>query len=387
MRLLFRTDASREIGTGHVMRCLALADALRAGGADVFFICRELPGHMESAIRQQGFEALMLPAPQGKFRLNPEGPTHSSWLGVSQREDAEQTHEVVRQLGALDWIVVDHYALDARWESDLREVVRHIAVIDDLADRQHDCDVLLDQTYGREPVDYDGLVPASVRYLLGPRYALLRKEFALWRPRALARRQLRAAPRRLFVNFGGVDACNATGFVLRLLDHVAEELPSELAITVVVGATSPYRREVEASADRLKLPTTVLSGVMNMAELMTEADLAIGAAGATSWERCCLGLPALIIEVAKNQRLIAKELDRAGAAIFSGTQAEVEQEPERLLRALYALLADGQATAQISESAAAISDGHGADRVALALLSSGANGNTMTASRQGRDSS
>lgn len=367
MRMVFRVDASNEIGTGHVMRCLALAEVLRERGSEVCFICREFPGHMESVIRQNGFEVIMLPVPEGRATADPEGTRSWSWLGETQRVDAEKTCEAVQRWGGADWLVVDHYGIDHRWESTLRKVAENIVVVDDLADRRHDCDVLLDQTYGRIQIDYSGLVPAHARLLLGSKYALLRREFAHWRPRALARRQRQRAPRRLFVNFGGTDVTNTTELVLNLLGEAKFDLPPELV--VVLGASSLHRQKIHTVAAKVASSVTVLSRASNMAEIMSTADVAIGAAGATSWERCCLGLPSIVMVVADNQLMIAEELDRAGAAFFSGTRADVEREPERLLKPLHALLIDLETAAKVSRRAASITDGHGAERVALALLS------------------
>ena len=367
VNIVFRTDASVEIGSGHVMRCLTLADFLRQRGVNVFFVCRKYPGNLESVIRQKGFEVVMLPVPKRRATVDSEGTRHWPWLGVSQREDAVQTCEAIHRWGGAEWLVVDHYGIDYRWEYALREVAENIAVIDDLADRRHDCDLLLDQTYGRIQIDYSGLVPAHARLLLGSKYALLRREFAHWRPRALARRQRQRAPRRLFVNFGGTDVSNTTELVLNLLGEAKFDLPPELV--VVLGASSLHRQKIHTVAAKVASSVTVLSRVSNMSEIMSAADVAIGAAGATSWERCCLGLPSIMMVVADNQRMIAEELDRAGAAFFSGTRADVEREPERLLKPLHALLIDRETAAKVSRRAASITDGHGAERVALALLS------------------
>ncbi len=148
MRVVFRADASLNIGSGHVMRCLTLANALRESGASCFFVCREHPGNLLELIREQGFEAIGLPLPKTFESLHGKHSssrlTYAGWLGDSWQRDAEQTLAALN--GELaDWLVVDHYALDSAWEESLRPACRRLLVIDDLADRDHRCDLLLDQ--------------------------------------------------------------------------------------------------------------------------------------------------------------------------------------------------------------------------------------------------
>ena len=166
MRVAIRTDASVDIGSGHVMRCLALADALRAGGEDIAFVCSETEGNLCDLIRQNDF---------GVFRLPPQGDLRAHW-----QQDAERTSDVLDTIWAhTDWLLVDHYQLDARWENALRATGVKIMAIDDIADRPHDCDLLLDQNFCRNMDGrYDGLLPQHANRLLGPNYALLRQEFS-----------------------------------------------------------------------------------------------------------------------------------------------------------------------------------------------------------------
>ena len=191
--IVFRTDASLAIGTGHVMRCLTLADALRERGARSHFICRTHDGHLIEHIRAHGHQVSALPATAStSMTSNTDNSTaHAHWLGVDWASDALDTLTVLQGLRT-DWLVVDHYALDARWEKKLRHGCQRLLVIDDLADRPHDCELLLDQNLGRLASDYDRSVPVSCTVLAGPQHALLRPEFADWRYRSLARR---ATPR------------------------------------------------------------------------------------------------------------------------------------------------------------------------------------------------
>lgn len=356
MHFAFRTDASLTIGTGHVMRCLTLADALRERGAVCRFICRDHPGNLIDAIRKRGYGVHILPpcehpqAPQAESL-----PRHAAWLGCDWQTDAQRTAFAMADRRH-DWLVVDHYALDARWESALRDKANRIFAIDDLADRPHHADLLLDQNLGRDSADYAGLVPAHCTVLTGPRYALLRPEFARWRTYSLNRRK---SPQlgQILVTMGGTDAANATGAVLSAL--AVCDLPRNTRIIVVMGRSAPWLPSVWEMAQRMPWPTEVRVDIDNMAEVMADSDLAIGAAGSTSWERCCLGLPALLVVLADNQRSSADALHASGAAIFLGEVDAIAS----ILSARLAELSQPSVLMRMTEKAAALTDGEGDRRL------------------------
>ncbi|MBR9814891.1 UDP-2,4-diacetamido-2,4,6-trideoxy-beta-L-altropyranose hydrolase [bacterium] len=359
MNFVFRTDASREIGTGHVMRCLALAHALRKQGAGCHFVTRELPGSLAGRIEGEGFAVTRLPAPQGEV---PEGPpAHAHWAGVEWAQDAEETRAVLDGV-APDWLVVDHYAFDARWQREARPTGTRLMVIDDLADRPHEADLLLDQNLGRTATDYDGLVPESCPRMIGPRYALLRPEFAAARAEALAARAGRGL-KRMLISMGGVDGADATSAVLTALR--GSPLPGDLRITVIMGSNAPALERVKVLAQDMHRPTEVAVDVSDMAAHMAAADLAIGAAGATTWERCCLGLPSIIVKIADNQAEIAQSLVAGGAALYAGPL----QAPNFAANLQEAVVVAGNPArlANLSTTAAAISDGDGVGRVLTAI--------------------
>jgi len=241
VKIAFRVDASLEIGTGHVMRCLTLADALRErGAASCTFVCRPHQGHLLALVTQRGHLALALPELQEGTQFNRNGVAHSHWLGTDWATDTQDTQQALSAHTdgqPMDWLVVDHYALDARWEEALRPQAKRIMVIDDLADRPHACDLLLDQNLGRSAKDYGGLLKGKTITLIGPQYALLRPEFAALRAQSLASRQSNSQLRRLFVTMGGVDKDNATGQVLAALQTC--HLPVNLRVTVVMGPHPP----------------------------------------------------------------------------------------------------------------------------------------------------
>ncbi len=351
LKVVFRADASLQIGTGHVMRCLTLADALRQKGAQCTFVCRPNVGHLLGLVAQRGHKALALGEQQQNFN-GPADPAHAAWLGTSWADDAEQTmHALLGQ--TVDWLVVDHYALDARWEEALRPQAQRIMAIDDLADRPHACDLLLDQNLGRTEADYGGLLKGKTTTLVGPQYALLRPEFAALRAQSLARRQNNPPLRRLLVTMGGVDKDNATGQVLAALQSCS--LPADLRVTVVMGPHAPWLAQVQAQVTQMPWPTEVLVGVDNMAQLMAESDLAIGAAGSTSWERCCLGLPTIQVVLAQNQEAIALALGRFGAALMLPSKAIEQTLPD-----LISTITSAEKLYTVSLAASGVTEGKGA---------------------------
>ena len=332
--IIIRADASVSIGSGHVMRCLTLAEELRNAGAVVSFVPRVHPGNLNGLIRDKGFQCFELPeapAPgSNKQNGHDTRSEYASWLGVSQQHDARETIEALGGARA-DWLIVDHYSLDEEWEKLLRPQVSKIMVIDDLADRRHDCDLLLDQNFfinGEKR--YDEMVPPSCTKLLGPKYALLRREFRE------ARKNLRARSgevKRVLVFFGGSDPDNITRLAIEALSN--PEL-LHLQVDVVIGAQNPNRVAVEKLIqDRPGITLHVQTS--NMAELMCEADLAIGAGGIATWERLYLGLPSIVIPIAKNQIPSTKDLLDLGVIKSLGNDSKISE--KRLKETVILLLA------------------------------------------------
>jgi len=299
--IAFRVDASNQIGTGHFMRCLTLADELKKQGSQIRFISRNLPRYLSDMLTVKGMEYLPLSIDDAKEAV--DELLHANWLGTSQARDAQATVEALaNQLW--DWIIVDHYALDERWESSVRESCKKLMVIDDLADRQHDCDVLLDQNYYSDmQTRYVSKVPAHCQLLLGPRYALLREEFRTLREKVKARV---GDVKKILVFFGGVDADNYTDLAMQALS----ELSSKQQVDIVIGSQHPNREQIQQACINHGFICHVQTTIMP--ELMAEADLAIGGGGTATWERCCLGLPTICFCLAENQQKLIIDAALAG---------------------------------------------------------------------------
>ncbi|WP_313650352.1 UDP-2,4-diacetamido-2,4,6-trideoxy-beta-L-altropyranose hydrolase [Pseudomonas soli] len=361
-KVVLRADASLEMGTGHVMRCLTLADALRFKGAECLFICRVHAGNLNELIKSRGHSVYVLPL--GTREPAEAGDlAHSVWLGATQQEDIQACRAVIESFQP-DLLVVDHYALDSRWEHEFRKSSQKILVIDDLADRPHECDVLLDQTLGRAAEEYHPWTSSDCLLMCGSQYALLRPEFSELRSVSLARRD-KPQLRHVLITMGGVDKDNATEQVLKALQ--VSDLPDDCMITVVMGSTAPWLASVRHQAKRMTWNTRVLVDVGDMAQLMVGSDLAIGAAGATSWERCCLGLPTIMMVLADNQRSIAHALEGAGAAWV----VEVDTDVASLLpKYIKALTEHPDILAEMSLAAAGVSEGRGVKIVTQMLESS-----------------
>jgi UDP-2,4-diacetamido-2,4,6-trideoxy-beta-L-altropyranose hydrolase len=285
------------------MRCLALADRLSLNGGRCHFIGRESDGDLRHLIASHGHSVHLFP---GDLRN-----------GTS--EDATSTITLIGPSVA-DWLVVDHYDIDSNWESELRPYCRRILVIDDLANRQHDCDLLLDQNvYLDASSRYAALVPSHCTRLIGCQYALLRPEFA--EERAVGAPRSFAHPLRMHIFFGGSDPTGDTLRAVRCLSRVAEEA----CVDIVIGAQNPERHAVLDAAAKLPNASVAIQAT-DMARRIARADFALGACGAAALERACLGLGTLTLITAENQRQLAAGLANLGAIVLLGESASISDE-------------------------------------------------------------
>lgn len=364
VKIVFRADASRQIGTGHVMRCLTLADVLRAKGGQCQFICRAHQGNLISTIRERGFDVSELPlmAADGiplsemhAFQL-----AHASWLGCDWVQDSKQTLAAVQPIRP-DLLVVDHYAIDRRWEEVLRPHVGRLMVIDDLADRRHLCDFLLDQNWFDNDISrrYQGLLPDHCVSMLGPNYALLKPEYGALRNLMPPRD---GEVRRVLVFMGGSDPTNETS---KVIDALAQPGLEHLAVEVVLGVNHPDTGSIVSKAEA-RLATHLHSGLDSLAGLMTRADLMVSAGGSTSWERMCLGLPAVVIGIAENQMATSKAMMAAGYIDFLGDRSEVDV--QMIAAAVRRCLVEPQRLQRMSRKSQDLVSGAGAERVSEIVL-------------------
>ena len=317
MNIAFRVDASLNIGTGHVVRCLTLADLLRENKCEICFICRDLPEYHASQITGRGFKLFRLSAAPAVGALRTDDTEHPARPVLDWERDAQETLSVLAHEAPVNWLIVDHYSLDKRWETQMRPFIGKIMVIDDIADRTHDCDMLLDQNlYPDMDKRYDGLVPKHCKKLLGPSHALLRREFSE------ARKNLRKREgivKRILIFFGGSDPTNETAKALEAISILNRP---DISVDVVVGNANPNKEQIRQRCS-LMPNMTFHCQVENMAALMSQADLAIGAGGTTTWERCFLGLPGITLVVAQNQLEVTGAVAKAGATWDIGRREQV----------------------------------------------------------------
>jgi UDP-2,4-diacetamido-2,4,6-trideoxy-beta-L-altropyranose hydrolase len=341
-KAVFRVDASLQIGTGHVMRCVVLANALAQAGWRSEFLMREEPGHLADWVIENGHRATLL----------------SSAGAVT---DAQPVLDAVRGKALFDWLVIDHYGLDKTWEDQVRGMAARQLVVDDLANRPHHCDVLLDQNAGRTPDHYASLLPLATQRLLGPQYALMAPSFRALRDTAIARRDRSTPPLRLLVSMGGVDRDNHTDRVLTAVNTQGGAMPS--FIDVVLGRHAPHIDQIRSRLSTMRVPTRLHVDTRSMAQLMCDADLAIGAGGVSALERCILGLPTICVAVADNQVPGSMALDRVGAVHYIGTLGGSDTPLIEAWQQLQAI----DIRQPISQQSSRVCDGEGASRVALLM--------------------
>lgn len=356
MNIAFRIDATNEMGTGHYVRCLVLAKAMKTKVGRIKFLSHSIPEHIKKTIVDYGFSFEIL---KNKEQIKTEDQLpHSHWLPCSQKCDANETLQCLED-DKWDWLVVDHYALDSTWEKKMKEKVSKIFVIDDLADRNHSCDVLLDQNlYINMSERYKKRVETDCNLLLGPSFALLRDEFKNLRSQA----RIRKDPiKEILISFGGADNENFTSYAINALSMSNAK---SINVNVVIGALHPQKENIKKLCDKNNYKLHVQTN--EMANLMLAADLGIGAGGSSSWERCCLGLPNITFSISDNQFDIAKTLSQKNGCIFISNKNIVDTTD--LIKTINQLLDDTNRMEILSRSSLSLVDGKGCERVSEVLL-------------------
>jgi len=369
MKVIFRVDASQQIGSGHVMRCLTLAEALRELGQTVEFITRSHPGNLDEYINSKNFKIHSLAA-SSDSDIQQSLVGYEQWLGVRLEVDAEESIQTLSGT-RVDWLIIDHYALEQTWEQKLRPHARKIMVIDDLANRRHDCDLLLDQNYIHDSNRYDLLTFPVTTKLLGTDYVLLRKDFAENRHSTVRKHE---TINGIFVFFGGTDPDNLTSTALKAL--IQPDL-KHLSVDVVIGSANPYSAQVEALV--IEHPNARLHvQVENIAELMGKSNIALGAGGTTTWERMAAGLPSIVVTIAENQVAFIRDLDQDGYLRWLGNASQVDM--QKIHDALLDAIQNPHKLYDQSREGQKLVDGMGAQTIAK-LLSAGPDAGTLTVRR------
>jgi UDP-2,4-diacetamido-2,4,6-trideoxy-beta-L-altropyranose hydrolase len=365
--ILFRVDASVTIGSGHVMRCRTLAREMRRRGANITFLCRRQRGDMIALLGRE-FTVLALPerplsATQTSAGLPLAGrDLYSAWLGCRQEVDVADCLEALHQedVKVPSWLVVDHYGLDAAWETQIIESLAgrtqpRLLAIDDLADRAHSADLLLDQNFFGDATTqrYRGRLTKHCRQLLGPQYALLGDEYSQLHPFAPIRTELA----RILVFFGGGDLHNLTSKALKAL--MIPELDN-LAVDVVLGHQMQNNIEVEDLVSK-RMHTTLHHNLPSLSALILRADLSIGAGGSTTWERMCLGLPSISFPIALNQIDSCMNLSKHLCSPWMNSDPHLEVAD--ISRMILDCLRNPKILQQHSARAYSLCDGKGVSRV------------------------
>ncbi len=324
----FRCDASIEVGVGHVMRCLTLANALYDKG----WICSFLTA--KSSIE-------ILP----DLKKSPY-----NILPIDYKPEQS------------DLMVIDHYGLDQSYHSQCRQWSKKIMVVDDLANRQYDGDILLDQTYGRIQSDYTTRVPPNCLILTGERYILLRSQFLDKRKKAEIKRKVTKKVENILINFGSTNPKRIIQKTLKALNHFTAW---GLQINIVCGSLAQDLEELKNLSREMTQNTnhavSLHTDVKHMAQFMLEADLAIGAGGTTSWERACMGLPTLLIEIADNQSLVSKNLSKNKVVHYIGRIDQITSED--IINSFQNLCESSDLLSKMSQLSFTICDGLGVSRV------------------------
>ena len=355
---LIRADANETIGIGHVMRCLALAEWAYDRDLTAVLVTKFQHTFLQRKLENLGGKVIILTQSQEACSSI---YSHSLWLRGDELEDADQTILATKKFNFnhLRFVVVDHYALGAPWERKLRNIAPVLA-IDDLHDREHCCDYLLDQTLGRSIKEYHPLCSSNTKFLLGPNYALLRKEFAATRRKP--NRRSEANP-KILISLGGTDQGNISHSICQ---HILQsESLKNVSITIVTSSLNPNLKSLKFLTQEY-LDLTLVVDSKSMSELMASHDICIGAAGSTAWERCALALPTLMIVLADNQNEIAINLANSGAAINLGSSNSLNL--QMISETLNSVIENEELYQLLSESAYKICDGAGCKRTLDELI-------------------
>lgn len=331
MRVAIRVDLSVPMGLGHARRCQSLAFALRDSGAQILFVSRPMDLDSRAVLSRPFYDVRLLERPAGAYeRIDQAAPQHASWAGVSWEQDANDTIAALRGWQP-DWLVIDHYSFDSRWHTSVRHALGcRILVVDDLADRDLDADILVDHNWCDDHrLKYGSHATRVSRLLGGPRFALLGPDYATTQPYSF-----RPEVESIGIFMGGTDAARLSETALAACRRIAG-----FSGTIEVATTSSnpnLRRLRECCA--VSPGTTLLVDQPSLAGFFARHDLQIGAGGGATWERCCMGAPSIAVIGAANQVpvlrplsglgvLLAVESENANAPMLAGYVGELIESP------------------------------------------------------------
>ena len=341
----FRVDGGAELGIGHIMRCLTLADRANKMGFKILFICASLESSLKNKITNKGFKL--------------------SVIESDMEKDAKHCLEIIDDY-LIKLLIVDHYKISNEWERQLKKSVDEMVVIDDLADRPHDCDFLIDSAYGRTKSEYEKLVNSECQLLLSSDYTILRPDFIGSRPQAFNKRRETHHIKKVLINFGGTDILDLS--ILSMEQLLGNGFTGSIDILI----SSSYTKLADLKNTCKSLTNVTLHIDSNqVAEIMLQADLAIGSLGTSTWERCCLGLPCISVVVADNQSYIAQQLAEYGAIELTSIQ-KMEQTIVNYMDVSHMRYWKIQ-----SEKSFTLCDGNGADRILSKLFSNECDSNNV----------
>ena len=331
MNILIRCDSSYQIGSGHVFRCLSLAQLLREKGHHIAFISRHLDKNVIHLIEEKQFKVYRLPAPTSIDAQREKGDLYASWLEVSESQDIAESKNVITDFKA-QAMIVDHYGLTVNWEKNIKSAGLNVFVIDDLF-RAHFCDGLLDQNYHLTGKELYAEAAPGAKLFLGPEFALLAEPILKLKINAWAFFQV---VDEILVFFGGADPAQESVRFLRLLPLTQIQ---NRKVHLVIGSQNPMKDEILKAAQKFS-SVQVHVQTKAMDQLLSRVQLFIGSGGTTTWERARLGIPALCVAVAENQVSIASRLDKIKAHQYLGASQELSD--EKFIDAINQVLSDAK---------------------------------------------
>ena len=356
----FRCDASPVIGVGHLARCLNLAKRISAGGYRVVFLSRNLPRELIAAVESAGFDVLLLPTGDGLI-YELKHNYYASSLGVPEDEDISQCESLIEKKNCAG-LIVDHYGIGEKWLLAAKKFDVPIVVFDDTAKRQLYADIVINQNPGWETDDYVNLTRQGTKLLIGPQYAALSDEYSS--KRKLMRRDANnLSELKVLISFGGSDIGDVSGKIISILVRLISDF--NFRVSIAVGSMNSHNYDLDKLSRAFDGRIRVLENIVNLADYVETHDFAVGAAGISALERCCLGLPSIFIPIADNQTRSAKALSASGAGILVDLMA---QNFDANFIAAFETFFDEKTRRDMSRNAMAICDGEGANRIANVIL-------------------